>query len=128
MRQSRKAEAYVVSIFILFFNYYIYRYIFLSNSLLFNISSTLYYKFALKHPFLFTQLFFKHSRIYSYHFEDFLNSLTNYNLKVTLLKIRPWHVPIDLMCFKSSYSLEVSILFKMKAVFLTYTLALLKLS
>ena len=78
-----------------------------SNSLLFNISSTLYHKFALKHPFLFTQLFFKHSRIYSYPFEDFLNLLKIYPPKVTLLKIRLRLVSIDLIYFNSSYSLEV---------------------
>ena len=126
MRQSRKAEAYVVSIFILFFNYYIYRYIFLLI-LSYLIFLLLYITSSLKHSFLFTQLFFEHYRIYSYHFEAFLNLLKIYPPKVTLLKIRLRLVSIDLIYFNSSYSLEVKYSFQGESSFLDTYLSFVKI-
>ena len=110
-----------------YFNYYIYRYIFLLILSYFNISSTFYHKFTLKHHILFTQLYFEHSRIYSYHFWRFLWSTKNYPLKVILLKIRLRLVSIDLIYFNSSYSLEVKHYIQGESSFLGIYLSFVKI-
>ena len=106
MRQSRKAEAYIVSMFILLLIIVIF-YIDSSNSSLFNISSTFYHKFTLNHHISHTHLYLNTLESIRIVLEDFFNLFKIYPLKVTLLEIRPRLVSIDLIYFHSSYSLEV---------------------
>ena len=111
----------------LYFLVYIYLYVFIIILYYYNISSTVYHKFALKHHIFIHISYFNILEYIRIIFEYFLNLLTIYPLKVTLLKIRLRLVSIDLIYFDSSYSLEVKHSIQGESTFLDTCLSFVKI-
>ena len=111
----------------LFFNYYISLYIFLL------IPSYLIFLLLSITNLLWNIIFYSHNYILNILesiriiFEYFLNLFKKYFSKVTLLKIRPWLVSVDLIYFNSSYSLEVKHYIQGESSFLDTYLSFVKI-